>query len=474
MIREISWPVWLLIIGLFITFFVIIGVGIHSIKSNASHEEQVIVEVNSEEIESGIMLQTETKEADDYTSFIAYPFFSIEEIDTKIKKWVDEQEKIFHEEVVSSSDILNEEITAHFNIQTNINKVNKNMISIHLNVEHFVEKDIVFSYVKTLTVDRKNEEIVPLTDVFIKEALDGDALNNLIGSKLKEIDNTYKDLLNNVYHEDFNWYIDDGEIIFFFNPKVLQNNDTVVQITLTITEIHQYLTDTYKDILITEEIANEIEQLKKAETQKPRKLKKGGKYVALTFDDGPNEYVTPRILATLKEYDAKATFYMLSKNVENNPELALEVAYDGHEIANHSNTHVNLNAVNASRIKDEVINSMNRIEKAIGIKPETFRPPYGEYNNTVIKYAEESDQYVINWSVDSLDWQSRNAKSIYKIVVNHTRPGAIILFHDIHEPTADALPKIMKYLSEQDYEFVTVSELLPLLEENGAGPYFGH
>lgn len=471
MIREITWPVWLLIISLFIILLTIIGIGAKTIKSSATSnkEESITVEVNSEQIEAGIRLQTETKEADTFTSFVTFPFTEIEKIDKTIKNWIDEQEDNFLK-LVNDSD---HQQKAHLNVQTNILKVTDHIFSIKMLVEHFIAKETVFVKAKTFMIDRENEKFIELSELFKEEALKEDFLYLLIKERLKEIDANFSESFQHEQMENLNWFIHNQQMSIYFNPGELGDHKEIIQVDIPLVDLHQYLDDTYKGSFITEKIADEIEKKKEA-SQKPRTLKEDGKYVALTFDDGPHKHVTPRILAALKEYDAKATFFMLARKVEYDPELALQVAYEGHEIANHTNTHVNLNAVKAKRIKNEVQDAQQRIEKAIGIKPTTFRPPYGEYNKTVVKYANESDQHVILWSVDTLDWKSRNAKSIYNIVKKQTKPGSIILFHDIHEPTADALPQILKYLSEEGYEFVTVSELLPLIEKQGAGAYFGN
>ena len=468
MIREITLPVWLIIISLFIILIAIIGIGAKTIKTSATNKDEISVDVNSEEITDGIRLQTETTEANHYTSFVTYPFTDIEEIDTTIKSWIEEQEEEFQKNL-AASDVKN----AHLNIQANIIKVSDNIFSFDFLVEHFIDKETVFEKAKTYMVDKEKSKFLHLTDIMNEQSLPDEFLYILTKNQLNKIDEKFSDSFKLEHLKNINWLIQQQKLTIYFNPKQLETNNKIVQIDLPLSEIYPYLDEAYKDQFVSEKTAEEIKKKKEA-VQKPRKLKDDGKYIALTFDDGPNQKVTPRILAALKEYDAKATFFMLANKVEYYPELALQVAYEGHEIANHTNTHVNLNAVKGKRIKQEVQNSQQRIEKAIGIKPTTFRPPYGEYNKTVIKYAKESDQEVILWSIDTLDWKSRNAKAIYNVVKQQARPNSIILFHDIHEPTADALPNVLKFLTDQGYEFVTVSELLPLIEAREVGLYFGN
>ncbi len=251
-------------------------------------------------------------------------------------------------------------------------------------------------------------------------------------------------------------------------------NNEIKSLKIQLVELHSYLNEDYKEILISKKIAKEIKAIEEKKNNKNRKLDPNGKYIALTFDDGPHATNTIQILKTLKDYDAKATFFMLSKNVEFYPDIAKEVAKSGHEIGNHSITHVNLNAVNNNRMKTEIVESKQQIKEVTGIEPQLFRPPYGEQNQVVINHSEKTNQSVILWSIDSLDWKSKNVKSIYNTTINQVRPGSIILFHDIHKQTADALPLILDSLTDKGYEFVTVSELIPLLDQNGIGPYYGN
>src|SRR5690625_419726 len=117
---------------------------------------------------------------------------------------------------------------------------------------------------------------------------------------------------------------------------------------------------------------------------------------------------------------------MLTKNAKKFPDIAKQVAKEGHEIANHSETHINLNTVRRSRIENEVVQSKKQLEKITGVEPVLFRPPYGEYNSAVIELAKKSDQKIIMWSVDTLDWQHKNKKRTVDIVMRDTKDLSII------------------------------------------------
>ena len=198
---------------------------------------------------------------------------------------------------------------------------------------------------------------------------------------------------------------------------------------------------------------------------------KGKKYVALTFDDGPSSSVTPRVLKYLDQYNAVATFYMLGNQVKANPRIAKDVANRGHEIASHSVSHADLTKLGPNGVDKEFINAKSTIKKITGVTPRTFRPPYGAINQNVKNKAKKYNQPLILWSVDSLDWKYRSKSAVHSRVMNNMHPGAIVLLHDIHSTTADALPSILKDLKNQGYEFVTVSELLKLNNNSKIGPY---
>lgn len=195
-----------------------------------------------------------------------------------------------------------------------------------------------------------------------------------------------------------------------------------------------------------------------------KQMRDGRKFVALTFDDGPGGESTKRILKTLEEAEVKSTFFMLGQNAEAMPDLAKKVADEGHEVANHSFSHPELTRLSAEKADQQVKQAHKAIEDASGEKPVLFRPPYGAYNDNVLKSLAEVGEKNILWSVDTLDWQSRDAKAILKVVKDYIHPGAIILMHDIHDTTADALPAILEYLEAEDYEATTVSELIELYD----------
>ena len=163
-----------------------------------------------------------------------------------------------------------------------------------------------------------------------------------------------------------------------------------------------------------------------------------------------------QILETLKKYDAKATFFMLGSRVEYYPEIAVHITDAGHELGNHTWNHPDLTKVSIAKIHEEINRTSSIIEAVTGVKPTTFRPPYGAVNQTV---RAQTDLPVILWDVDTLDWKHRDADQLIDIVENSVKDGSIILMHDIHQSTADGLEAVLAYLQSEGYEFVTVSNL---------------
>src|SRR5699024_8562411 len=276
--------------------------------------------------------------------------------------------------------------------------------------------------------------------------------------------------------EDLNeieFTLHEDEFTFYFNDKQLRKDNKALEVNIPIVHLVDYFEEDYYNIFVTDEIIAELEQLKIEEEQERQDAIENHKYIALTFDDGPEVGSTEQILDTLDKYDAKATFFMLSRNVEQNPEIAKRVADEGHEIANHTITHADLNAVNEERVRQEMIDSLEKIEQTTGTKPTLFRPPYGSKNDLVESVAQETDQAVIMWSIDTYDWKHRNTSTTLKTVKIYVRTGSIILMYDIQHTTAYAVLQIIEYLHNEGYEFVTVSELLPYIECERIGPSFG-
>ena len=187
-----------------------------------------------------------------------------------------------------------------------------------------------------------------------------------------------------------------------------------------------------------------------------------GLYIALTFDDGPAKNTTPRLLDMLAKRKIKATFFVLGENVEKNPDILKRIIANGHEVGNHSWSHLNF-AQKPSVVRDQLQRTQDIIFQIAGIKPKVMRPPYGAITEHQKKWV--TDQFglkVILWEVDPLDWKKPGASVIARRILAETRPGAIILVHDIHAQTIDAMPEALDGLLAKGYKFVTVSELLAM------------
>ncbi|MER2120902.1 MAG: polysaccharide deacetylase family protein [Solibacillus sp.] len=181
------------------------------------------------------------------------------------------------------------------------------------------------------------------------------------------------------------------------------------------------------------------------------------KKIALTFDDGPHPKVTRQILKTLEKYDAKATFFVVGQEVKEHPEILKAVYNAGHEIGNHTFNHEKLTTLSPEEIKQQIQSTDTLIKSTIGQRATVFRPPYGSYDETI---TDQLNVPNVLWTIDTLDWKHRDPEKTVLAVKERAKDGSIILMHDIHQATADALDEVLAPLQKQGYEFVTVSELL--------------
>lgn len=188
-----------------------------------------------------------------------------------------------------------------------------------------------------------------------------------------------------------------------------------------------------------------------------------GPYIALTFDDGPHGANTPRLLDLLKQRKVKATFFVVGQCVAEYPEIAKRIVEEGHEIANHSWSHPQLTKLGEGGVTDQLSRTHDVVKQTTGVTMTLLRPPYGAFTQNQQAWANRRWGYrCILWDVDTLDWKIRSASHVQSSILSHTQPGSIILTHDIHKTTIDAMPASIDGLLAKGYKFVTVSELLAL------------
>ena len=179
--------------------------------------------------------------------------------------------------------------------------------------------------------------------------------------------------------------------------------------------------------------------------------------VALTFDDGPNGTVTPKILDVLEKYGVVATFFDLGSCMQNYPKVSQRAERIGCEVESHTYAHSNLATLSVKQLQSDMSKAEKVYKKTLGHNPKLVRPPYGSVNARVkstINYP------LINWDIDTLDWKSRNKNSIMKEIRKFKDyDGRVILMHGIYTSTLDAVKILIPELQKKGYQFVTVSDM---------------
>ena len=197
------------------------------------------------------------------------------------------------------------------------------------------------------------------------------------------------------------------------------------------------------------------------------------KIIALTFDDGPNPYITPAILDFLAEQEVPVpvTFYVLGFLVEQQPEIVARIVREGHQIGNHTQNHRNLTRLSQNERLREINRGADAINDVLGFAPSTMRPPFGAYNAAV---RADLDVPLLLWSIDPWDWDTTDVDYIVDHVLSRAQDGDIILLHDLYQSTYQATRRIVPALLERGFTFVTVDQMLALRGEAAAGEVVRH
>ncbi len=199
-----------------------------------------------------------------------------------------------------------------------------------------------------------------------------------------------------------------------------------------------------------------------------------GPYIAMTFDDGPSATLTPKLLDLLAAHHIKATFFVIGENVAEHPEIVERAAREGHEIANHSWSHPNFGKMSDEGVRRQLTRTDDAIKNATGVRPTLLRPPYGSITARQKRWIHDEFGYqIILWDVDPYDWKRPGPSVVCNRILKETRPGSIVLSHDIHPGTIEAMPSTFDQLQAKGFKFVTVSELIRMLVPQPPQPSTG-
>jgi len=189
-------------------------------------------------------------------------------------------------------------------------------------------------------------------------------------------------------------------------------------------------------------------------------VKRDDRKISLSFDAAWGNEDTDELISILDKYGVKVTFFVVGDWARKYPESVKALSDAGHEVMNHSDSHPHMNSLTEAQIADEIKNCNDAIKEVTGVYPSLIRLPYGEYDNKVIKTVNSLGMTAVQWDVDSLDWKDLSARQIYERVTTRVHSGSIVLFHNAALHTPEALEDILKWLKDNDYEAVPISQLL--------------
>lgn len=417
----------------------------------------------------GVDLITDITDKKRYHIAMHYPKFKHKELNKEMEDYVSAVENAFLKAADENKEYI-KNYAADLSLTMDIYPIAKNTYSIVFSEESYVGGANVQQTAKVYLVDVENGEFIQQTRIIKDTKQNREELYTLISERFQEskeygpflFEEELKNWAMNEKNNFSNLYFTDKSAVFKFNKyEVTAGAAGLPEISIPLEKMQNILTDEWKDKLL---IDNKEKGDQDNSDDKPivneekidEKPSTSGKRVALTFDDGPHPKNTLTIIDLLDKYDATATFFMLGNRVDFYPEIAKKVADKGHELGNHTWSHKNLGTLSKEEGIQEVEKTNEIIKSVTGRESTAFRPPYGVVNEQV---QSSISIPAVFWTIDTLDWKSHNPDEILKIVKENVKDGSIILMHDIHETSAQAVEPVLKFLKAEGYDIVSVSEL---------------
>ena len=414
---------------------------------------------------SGIRSKFVTRDNKREKVSIEYPITENEKINRLISESIDKIDRDFQNTVLLAT-VFDKPMTETISYQVTNNT--SEALSIVVNIKQDMNGAHPASMTQFWTFDKKSGEVVGLAD-FTEQSDEAAeviilAAKNSISQTIKQRQQPEIDLNEIINKEALSNFIitNNGNSLAWplGQASLLPSSYGELTITVPISSVSKYLQNP---------TARKLANIPKPPEPKPEPAPApaaptpapttGNKVIALTFDDGPGPY-TEKLLDILDKYDAKATFFLIGSKVSARANTLRRMQSRGHQLGNHSWSHPELNKVSAEQLASEIDQTNNAIKQAVGTKPNIIRPPYGAFNRAVLEQFRQRGMSAVVWSVDTRDWADRNSEIVCSRAVAGARNGAVILMHDIHQTSVNAVPCILDSLKQQGYSFVTVQNLI--------------
>lgn len=435
---------------MFILLFIIIGifayVYIHS--NNPIYQNPKVL--NGIGTENDFLEKNENNYVNVY-----YPSFNSPQVDETIKIKVDECVKEFKEKNTKYAE-LTDTNKADLKIGYESFKVTDDVASVLLTVyEREAFEEEYSSKYYTFLFDLRNDKQIFLSDIFKGRYLN--YISSLAEEKIvrfsKDSNIDYemmRDALCPTTDKFSNFILKDDRMIFYFNKDEFTNEDVVGRYAVEITydEMYGYFKRGYLECKTNQDdywygLVNGP-----VDDRLPT--------VVITFDDGPGKN-TQKVVDILREHNAVASFFMLGERINYvESDVLMNLLNEGSTINSHSYSHADFSKLTAEAIQDEIQKTTIAVYEATEYNVRFFRPPYGSYNDLV---KENAFFPLVLWSVDPRDWDTDDPNVVYENVINAVSDGDVILLHEIHDSTVEALPRILEELNNRGYQIVTIEEM---------------
>ena len=389
---------------------------------------------------------------DDIVIRILYPEGELETFDNSIEEWVNETAEFYQQEAYGShKNGETAELTTNYSSYIVENKL------VSVKITGLFDKPYLahpVDIIHTFNANLKTGEAISLDSLLLdggREAIEKLVIENA-GISSEEIDENLLDL----------WVLNsEGLEITLRRGDYLPMSDGTVTLLFTYDELKDALNLTKKETSIdVPEKSNDVKEGAVTEISLPSlSIDPTKPMVALTFDDGPSKH-TDRLLDTFAEHGGKGTFFVVGNILDNRAETLKRTAAEGHQIAGHSWDHRQLTKLTGNDLINQVMATRAKIYDITGIDTALIRPPYGSFNDELKQVCKDNGVIIVNWSVDTLDWKYKDANTIYNTIMSQVKDGDIILCHDLHGTTVDAMEMVIPALIENGYQLVTVFDLL--------------